>query len=165
MTDPLTNRLRGWLGTLLGRRPPGLQVGALCVDALTGHVLLVTTRRTGSWTIPRGWPMSGRSMAGAALQEALEEAGARGEIAEAAMGRYRYKKKLGAGLTQPVIVQVHLMQVTALERKYRERGQRQRAWFTPEEAADRVAPPGLKDLIRRLPAAQEGTPLPCARRR
>ena len=95
----MNDLLRDLLGRILGRRPPALQVGALCLQAGTGKVLLVTSRGTGRWIIPKGWPMDGRSAGGAALREAWEEAGVRGQVEERPLGRYSYDKKLTRGLS------------------------------------------------------------------
>lgn len=147
----MNEMFRNFLGRMLGRRPPALQVGALCLQAETGKVLMVTSRGTGRWIIPKGWPMDGRSVGGAALREAWEEAGVRGEVEETAFGRYSYDKKLTKGLSAPVEVQVHLVRVEGLDKNFPERKQRQRRWFTPEEAAGLVDEAGLARLLRRLP--------------
>lgn len=148
----MNEMFRNFLGRMLGRRPPALQVGALCLQAETGRVLLVTSRGTGRWIIPKGWPMDGRSVGGAALREAWEEAGVRGEVEETAFGRYSYDKKLTKGLSVPVEVQVHLVRVEGLDKNFPERKQRQRRWFTPAEAAGLVDEAGLARLLRRLPS-------------
>ena len=148
----MNEMFRNFLGRMLGRRPPALQVGALCLQAETGSVLLVTSRGTGRWIIPKGWPMDGRSVGGAALREAWEEAGVRGEVEETAFGRYSYDKKLAKGLSAPVEVQVHLVRVEGLDKNFPERKQRQRRWFTPAEAAGLVDEAGLARLLRRLPS-------------
>ncbi len=147
----MNDMFRNLLGRMLGRRPPALQVGALCLQPETGRVLLVTSRGTGRWIIPKGWPMDGRSVGGAALREAWEEAGVRGEVEETAFGRYSYDKKLTRGLSAPVEVQVHLVRVEGLDKNFPERKQRQRRWFTPDEAAGLVDEAGLARLLRRLP--------------
>ncbi|MBA4490764.1 NUDIX hydrolase [Paracoccus sp. S1E-3] len=145
------NELRNLLGRMLGRRPPALQVGALCLQPKTGRVLLITSRGTGRWIIPKGWPMDGRSVGGAALREAWEEAGVRGKVEETAFGRYSYDKRLTGGLSAPVEVQVHLVRVERLDKTFPERKERQRRWFTPDEAAELVDEAGLARLLRRLP--------------
>ncbi|NHF73601.1 NUDIX hydrolase [Paracoccus xiamenensis] len=147
----MNDMLRDLLGRMLGRRPPALQVGALCLHPETGKVLMVTSRGTGRWIIPKGWPMDGRSTGGAALREAWEEAGVRGEVEERPLGRYSYDKKLTRGLSAPVEVQVHLVRVAGLDRDFPERKQRRRRWFSPTEAAKLVDEPGLATLMRRLP--------------
>ena len=144
----MNDMLRDLLGRILGRRPPALQVGALCVQQDSGRVLLVTSRGTGRWIIPKGWPMTGRSAAGAALREAWEEAGVRGDPQEKPVGQYAYDKRQGRGLSIPINVQVYLIRVTALDDDFPEAGERQRQWFTPAQAADLVDETGLKTLLR-----------------
>ncbi|MDO5643258.1 MAG: NUDIX hydrolase [Paracoccus sp. (in: a-proteobacteria)] len=144
----MNDMMRNTLGKLLGRRPPALQVGALCLDPPSGRVLLITSRGTGRWIIPKGWPMSGLSAAGAALREAWEEAGVEGKADETPLGHYHYDKQEGGGLNIPINVQVHLVRVSALADDFPEARDRKRAWFTPAEAAPLVAEPELQDLLR-----------------
>ena len=44
--------------------------------------LLITTRRTRRWIVPKGWPMDGHAPHAAAAREALEEAGVSGDVCE-----------------------------------------------------------------------------------
>lgn len=139
----------------LFRTPNSRQVAALCWrTGDTGpEVMLVTTRRTKRWTPPKGWPMSDRSLAGAAAQEAWEEAGVKGDIDEYAIGGYIYTKtSRTSGAAQPVRVEVFPLQVRDVADKYPERKQRERRWMTPEIAAESVAEPELKRLIANFPA-------------
>src|SRR3569623_26252 len=53
-------------------------------------VLLITSRGSRRWVIPKGWPMPDRSPAQAAAQEAYEEAGVVGTPADKALGAYAY---------------------------------------------------------------------------
>ncbi|MDO5606719.1 MAG: NUDIX hydrolase [Paracoccus sp. (in: a-proteobacteria)] len=142
--------MRDALGRVLGRRPPALQVGAICFSPETGRVLLITSRGTGRWIIPKGWPMSGRSAAGAAEREAWEEAGVRGEVSQQPLGRYAAIKSSDGGVSLPVEVQVHLIRVHELADDYPEVGQRSRRWFLPLDAAGLVHEDGLKALLRDL---------------
>ena len=59
--------------------------------------MLITSRRRGRWILPKGWPMSGLSLAGAAAREAEEEAGVAGEILAEPIGSYDYKKETQRG--------------------------------------------------------------------
>lgn len=142
--------LRDILALLLGRRPAALQVGAICRDDGTGRVMLITSRGTGRWVIPKGWPMKGHSLPGAAAQEAWEEAGLRGRIEETELGRFTYRKDQDGGYSIPVEVHVFLMHVTGAARDFPEADQRNRRWFDPGEAADLVAEPGLGAMLRSL---------------
>ncbi len=144
------------LQMLLGRRPAAMQVGAICRDPVSGQVLLITSRDTGRWVIPKGWPMEGRTLAGAAAQEAWEEAGVRGRIADQELGRYHYDKAQEQGFSVPVEVRVFLLSVDSRAANFPEADQRQARWFTPAEASDQVAEAGLKRILISL----EDLPLP-----
>ena len=137
------------------RTPPRRQVAAFCWRSRDdGHeIMLITTRRTKRWTLPKGWPMNDRTLAGAAAQEAWEEAGVKGAVTESAIGSYTYEKTLRrSGIRQLVHVEVFLLQVDSIEDTYPENGQRKRKWMTLLAAAEAVTEPGLKRLIANFPA-------------
>ena len=146
----MTMNLRQSLDMILGRRPPAMQVGAVCIDGGTGKVLLITSRGTGRWIIPKGWPMSGKTLSGAAAVEAWEEAGVTGTIDPREIGRYRYDKMRERGFGTPIEVRVFQLRVDALRSDFPEREERERSWFTPAAAAGLVAEPGLADILRGL---------------
>ncbi len=152
----MTRVFRDRIARLLGRKPPQMQVAALCRDAQSGDVLLVTSRGTGRWIVPKGWPMPGRTLADAAKQEAWEEAGVRGSVAETEIGSYRYAKQQDRGFAIPIEVRVYSLDVDRLEDSYPEASQRKRGWYSPERASELVAEDGLKQLLRRLPPAPPG---------
>lgn len=137
------------------RRKPaiGMQFGALPVRLRDGRpvVLLVTSRDTGRWVIPKGWPMPGRSREQAATTEAFEEAGLRGRIIGGCIGGYSYWKQYRAR-RMLCTVDVFLMRVDAELPRWPEKRQRLRHWFTPEEAATLVEEQVLADIIRTVPA-------------
>lgn len=145
---------RNKLGRIIGRRPAEMQVAALCLNDATGDVLLITSRGTGRWIVPKGWPMPGRTLAEAAMQEAWEEAGVRGRIGHAEIGRYHYDKEQERGFAIPVEVRVFPLYVDVLNDSFPERGERKRRWFPPHEAARMVAEAGLKRILLGLPRAQ-----------
>lgn len=145
------NALRHSLGMLFGRRPPAMQVGAVCRCVRTGDVVLVTSRGTGRWVIPKGWPMEGKTLSAAAATEAWEEAGVEGRMQEAELGRYRYDKEQEPGFSVPVEVRVFLMEAERLRSDFPESKQRKRRWFPPAEAARMVAEPGLREILLALP--------------
>jgi len=111
-------------------------------------VLLVTSRETRRWVIPKGWPMRNMTPAEAAAQEAYEEAGVFGEPDAVPMGTYAYDKRLRDGALQAVEVVVFPMEVFVEQLAFPERGQREKLWTTPEDAADKVDEPELKALLR-----------------
>lgn len=138
--------LRKSLGLLFGKRPAAIQVGALCLDD-RGRVLLITSRSTGRWVIPKGWPMEGRSLPGAAAREAWEEAGVIGRVDRAEIGRYTYLKQQDQGYALPVEVSVFPLRVSKLADNFPESKVRRRQWFDPSEAARLVAEPGLARIL------------------
>jgi 8-oxo-dGTP pyrophosphatase MutT (NUDIX family) len=129
-----------------------MQFGALPVRLRDGEpvVLLVTSRDTGRWVIPKGWPMPGRSREQAAATEAFEEAGLRGSIIGGCLGGYSYWKQYRAR-RMLCTVDVFLFRVDAELSRWPEKRQRLRHWFTPEEAATLVEEQVLADLIREVP--------------
>jgi len=130
-----------------------MQVAALCRDSRSGRVLLVTSRGTGRWIVPKGWPMPGRSLADAALREAWEEAGVQGTVVQTAIGSYHYDKQQEQGFAIPVEVHVFAVEVDGLSEQFPEASQRRREWFAPVRAAELVAEAGLRKLLLALPAS------------
>jgi 8-oxo-dGTP pyrophosphatase MutT (NUDIX family) len=132
-------------------RKPRRQIGALPFrvdDQGQLRVMLITSRETRRWVIPKGWPMRGLKPHRAAEREAYEEAGLKGLIGKVAVGVYAYEKRLANGLAVPCQVSVFPLQVTSQRRRWPERGQRDGRWFSPEEAADLVHEEGLQHLLR-----------------
>ena len=111
------------------------------------EVLLITSRDTGRWIIPKGWPMIGRKGHRAAEREAFEEAGLKGRIAASPVGWYRYEKRLDDGLALPCKVRVYPLRVEAQHERWPERDQRTLRWFAPEEAATLVQEDELQRLL------------------
>jgi 8-oxo-dGTP pyrophosphatase MutT (NUDIX family) len=137
----------------LFRRPRRLQVAALCCRGAGDEteVLLITSRGTGRWIIPKGWPISGLDAREAALREAWEEAGVRkGVAADDALGSYTYDKMLDGGLALPVETLVFPVRVEEMAADFPEAHQRRRAWVSPREAANMVKEPGLQSILRGL---------------
>ena len=111
------------------------------------EVLLITSRDTGRWIIPKGWPMIGRKAHRAAEREAFEEAGLKGRIAANPVGRYHYEKRLAQGLARPCKVRVYPLRVEVQHERWPERHQRTLRWFAPEEAARLVHEDELQRLL------------------
>lgn len=127
-----------------------LQYGALPYRLRDGRpeILLITSRETGRWVVPKGWPMKRCTPAQTAAQEALEEAGVRGEISCDPIGSYSYVKRLRPDHALGCAVVVFPLRVSEVKSHWREQRQRMRAWFDPSQAALRVDEPELQDLIR-----------------
>jgi len=147
----LAKRMRRSTATVASSgRPPRLQVAALCYRP-TGHsfrVLLITSRDTGRWVTPKGWPMRNRTEAEAAEREAYEEAGIRGDISTKSIGHYSYMKWLDKGRAIPCMVRVYPLRVRQVLKSYPETKQRRKKWFRPTKAARKVLEPELAALIR-----------------
>lgn len=129
------------------------QYGALCwrVEEGAVQVLLITSRDTGRWVIPKGWQVAGLSPEASAAREAFEEAGVQGEVDGRRLGCFRYDKALcrrrGREAHVPCVVSVYPLKVDRLANRFPERGQRKRKWFAPDKAARRVAEPELRALL------------------
>ncbi|MGC1503043.1 MAG: NUDIX hydrolase [Sulfitobacter sp.] len=140
-------------GTKKPQRPKRLQVAALCYKEtkLGRQVLLITSRDTGRWIVPKGWPMKGKDDHEAALIEAWEEAGvSKADIEEEPMGFFEYAKGLSSGNIVPIEAHVYMTRVRDLQNSYPEVHQRTRKWFSPCEAAELVDEPDLKTILRAL---------------
>lgn len=112
------------------------------------QVMLVTSRGTGSWILPKGWPMAGKTLSEAAAQEAYEEAGVRGSASPAEIGRFSHSKS--QLLAEPLHCEVAVFPMAVEEELaiWPERRQRTRAWFGVEEAAAAVKSRALSAIIR-----------------
>nr|WP_136686186.1 NUDIX hydrolase [Rhodobacter xinxiangensis] len=108
------------------------------------EILLITSRDTGRWVIPRGWPMDGKTFSEAAAQEAWEEAGVRGVVHPIPLGRYSYWKPQ---LHKHLDVSVFALNVKEVLCSFPERGQRERIWLPPSGAAAKIAEPALAAMI------------------
>lgn len=131
-------------------RPHRLQVAALCLRRGSDgeqEVLLITSRGTGRWILPKGWPIRGLSLAEAAAQEAWEEAGIRGRADPAPIGWFEGWKTTDDGIDLPCTVEVFRVAVEAVADSFPEAGQRDRRWFSAARAADLVQEPGLRALL------------------
>lgn len=141
------------LTRLLTSRTTGIQVAALPLQrSPAGHVAvgLVTSRGTGRWVLPKGWPVPGVTLSETAAIEAREEAGLVGEVAELPIGTYRYRKGLHTFASMLCEVQVFPLEVSEQLTAWRERKQRRVAFFWPEAAAQCVEEPELAELLRAL---------------
>lgn len=130
---------------------PYLQVGALPYRLSANgepELLLVTSRGTGQWLIPKGWPMEGLTNAEAAAREAYEEAGLLGEAFETPIGTYSYEKaRKGEDSLSPFSVEVYLLRVERQLAYWPEAAQRTVAWVSSTQAQSMVANKSLAGLI------------------
>ena len=126
---------------LFGGAPCRLQVAALPWRKTESgvEVMLVTSRDTGRWVLPKGWPELGEEFCDAAAREAGEEAGLKGAVSPHEAGRYYYAKSVAGGDSVRCEVLVYPLEVDKVADKWKEKGQRKRKWVSPAKAAEMVA--------------------------
>jgi len=112
------------------------------------EVLLITSRDTRRWVIPKGWPKTGKAPHLSAAHEAFEEAGVAGIIDEIAIGSYLYDKRLEQGETVACEVHVFALEVTQEHEAWPEQAERDVVWVAPNDAAEMVYEPLLRELLR-----------------
>ncbi len=130
---------------------PTPQFGALPWRTVEGgriEVLLISSRDTGRWIIPKGWPIAGRTGAETAAIEAFEEAGLKGEPGAAAIGSFDYRKCDKRRPDRLCRVTVYPFRVEEELPDWPEKAERTLCWLAPLQAADRVDDAGLATLIR-----------------
>ena len=109
-------------------------------------VLLITSRETKRWVIPKGWPMDGLKDWDAAATEAFEEAGIAGHVGKKSIGVYHYTKRKKSG-DLDVEVTVYPLEVTTELKSWPEKAERKRRWFSAQAAAVVVTDDGLDAII------------------
>ncbi|WP_026363110.1 NUDIX hydrolase [Methylopila sp. M107] len=114
------------------------------------EVMLVTTRETHRWMVPKGWPIKKLGPLGTAMREAYEEAGVRGEGGPP-IGAFDYLKVMRKGPNQICEVEVYPLLVREELEDWPERAERERRWFLPEEASNAVQEERLQAILMRLP--------------
>jgi 8-oxo-dGTP pyrophosphatase MutT (NUDIX family) len=115
------------------------------------EIMLVTSRRTKRWIIPKGWPIDGLTPAGAAAQEAFEEAGVIGQVTPGALGSFIYEKQSANGKPNKLCqVTVFGLRVDQQMSEWPEASQREVLWVTCAQAAELVSDEGLKPLIQNM---------------
>jgi 8-oxo-dGTP pyrophosphatase MutT (NUDIX family) len=129
---------------------PFVQYGALPYrESRAGvEILLVTSRETRRWVIPKGWPQSGLPPHRAAEVEAFEEAGVVGKVKRKTIGSYWYDKRVESGASVRCKVRVFPLRVTRQLKKWPEKRQRRSRWHSPAQASRRVRETYLRQIIR-----------------
>jgi len=141
--------------SIAARTTAGTQVAALpyrVTDAGV-EVLLITSRRTQRWIVPKGWTEKGSTPSADAAREALEESGVTGEVAAEPLGVFHYIKELKHGVGVPCRVSLYPLKVTRQRRSWSEKAARDVKWYPAGEAAALVSEPELKRLILKFGAS------------
>lgn len=124
------------------------QAGALCFRQVKSggepEVLLISSRRTGDWGIPKGHMESGETASEGAVREAFEEAGVRGIVTRDPVGSFSYQKSGNSSIFR---VRLYRIRVTTTFDDFPEKGQRILRWLPASIAANEVAHPDLRGLI------------------
>jgi predicted phosphate transport protein (TIGR00153 family) len=110
-------------------------------------VLLITSRETRRWVVPKGNPIKGLAPHEAAAHEAFEEAGVHGIACPAPLGSFEYLKRRRDGSERRANVRLYPLAVTEQAEEWPEQDERDTAWFPLGEAAKAVTEPDLKQLI------------------
>lgn len=118
------------------------------------EILLITSRQTRRWVIPKGGLMKGVPPHVAAAKEAEEEAGVLGAACPTPLGSYRYRKRRSSGASVWADVDVFPFSVTEELQTWDEQHQRERRWFPLTEAAGAVDEDDLRVLIRSFGARE-----------
>ena len=111
------------------------------------EIMLVSSRETVRWVLPKGWPMKGIKPHKTAAREALEEAGILGKVAKTSLGGYSYPKRLEDGSVQMCWVQVFAFEVERERDSWLEQDERTRKWFAVADAAEAVEESELREVI------------------
>ncbi len=132
------------------RMKPLKQIAALpYVETESGLlVLLITTRSSGRWTIPKGWPKPGISNAEMAAREAFEEAGISGQVSSRSMGSFLYTKRLHLFSWARCNVEVYLLHTLLQHLHWPEKESRRTLWVEPGKAASMVRESQLAMVLR-----------------
>lgn len=126
------------------------QFAALCYRERKGKLrfLLITSRGTGRWIVPKGWPMDGHTPAESAVKEAWEEAGVRGNCDGRCIGIFSYNKDHPELGDVPCVAMVFAIEVTEVAKNYPEADERERQWVSRKQAARMVDDPELARILR-----------------
>lgn len=144
----------GWFRTLslMFRRPARLQVAALCHRKRGGQleVLMITSRSTRRWILPKGWPVLSMKAHRTAAVEAFEEAGVVGKAHKRPFASFRSHKGGDGGLKIRTEVLVYLVDVEKSAKAFPERGERDIRWVSVEEAIRLTDEAGLVSVLQKL---------------
>ena len=127
------------------------QFAALCYRVKDDKLqfLLITSRKSGRWIVPKGWPMDGETPMDAAATEAYEEAGVRGKIQPRPVGVFSYYRVKSSN-ELPCIAVVYPLKVKKVLNRWPERKERERKWVSRKKAMAMIDDPDLCAIIERF---------------
>lgn len=134
------------------RRPARLQIAALCHRLRDGkaEVLLVTSKSTRRWILPKGWPILSHRAHRTAAIEAFEEAGVVGRVHKNPFASFSSYKGGEAGLKIRTEILVFLVDVDSVAEDFPDSAERDSRWVSIEEAIKITNDSGLADVFRKL---------------
>ncbi|ASP32571.1 DNA mismatch repair protein MutT [Labrenzia sp. VG12] len=134
------------------RRPARLQIAALCHRMREGkvEVLLVTSKSTRRWILPKGWPILSRRAHRTAAIEAFEEAGVTGRVHKNPFASFSSYKGGEAGLKLRTEILVFLVDVESEAEEFPDSAERDVRWVSIKDAVRMTNEPGLIDVFRKL---------------
>lgn len=134
------------------------QYAALPITLVDGEmqVLLVTSRGSRRWIIPKGQPEPKLKPHQLAAKEAWEEAGLIGQVRPRSIGSYLSEKRLLDGTAEPCLVRVFVMDVQRQMDEWPEKHERETRWLSPAQAAMKVTEGGLVEILLSLAAPRLG---------
>jgi uncharacterized protein len=109
--------------------------------------MLITSRETRRWVLPKGNAIQGLSAHEAAAHEAFEEGGVTGVACPTPIGFFRYAKRRKNGVLRTMTVDVFPLAVTGQAADWPEQDEREVRWCSPQEAAELVEESELKALL------------------
>ena len=126
------------------------KIGALCFKLVDKKlkILLITSRRSRRWIIPKGWKIDKMSDRKSVALEAWEEAGVQGRVSHRSIGTFYYRKRTSKNDYLTCAVKVFALEVRASKKKFPERGQRKLKWVCSSTAVEFVIEPELKTLLK-----------------
>jgi 8-oxo-dGTP pyrophosphatase MutT (NUDIX family) len=168
LINPYSIPIKGELSIAVVATNPILhQAGVIAYRILDGkvQVLLMTSRDTGRWIIPKGNIDAGATPAKAAEKEAYEEAGVKGTITSLLpLGIYTYFKKLESGEARAATVEVYLLRVKERLKKWPKKGERKLSWVSTKVAVRLIEEPGVVPLLLRLMEFEDDLAIPARKR-
>ncbi|MFL2781297.1 MAG: NUDIX hydrolase [Rhodospirillales bacterium] len=136
------------------------QVGCLCYKWVDKKlkVLIITSRTTKRWIIPKGWMQPKLGASGSAAVEAWEEAGVLGICDKKKFGDFKNIKILKDGYPLECIVDVFLMKTITQKAEFPEKDERTVKWIDPEDAASFIRNKSLIHLLKNFDAKKSKLP-------
>lgn len=141
----------------MGKRRNLIQYAAMPFRQGQGEpeVMLVTSRETKRWILPKGNPKKNTKSYMVAAEEAFEEAGLKGRASQKPFYTFDSIKRLKSGKQVPCRVRVFSLAVKKQTERWPEKGERERAWMSFAEAAHNAGEAGLVLLFLELAADPE----------